>query len=33
MNVLTTKPAYIDWLIKEVLGTEVHLSNINWGDG
>jgi hypothetical protein len=29
MNILSTKPAYMDWLFKEVLETEVHPSNIN----
>jgi hypothetical protein len=33
MNILSTKPAYMDWLIKKALGTEVHPGNINWEDG
>jgi hypothetical protein len=33
LNILSTKPAFKDWLIKEVLGAEVHTSNISWEDG
>jgi hypothetical protein len=32
MKILFTKPACMEWLLKEVFETEVHPSNINWED-
>jgi hypothetical protein len=33
LNILSTKSAFKDWLIKEVLRTEVYPSNIKWEHG